>query len=153
MYFNPSWSHAHSAFAVALFLWYWNRTRGARTIAQWILLGLLSGFIVDVYYPNGALLVIPLLEGIADYWTDFKSPAYAGAAHGAAFRAPFDLRRRVRRGSSAHADHQANYFRQFAADRLCASRRLGLEIARALERAVLLGPRHAQLDADSDSRA
>jgi hypothetical protein len=80
MYFNPSWSHAHSAFAVALFLWYWNRTRGPRTIAQWILLGLLSGFIVDVYYPNGALLTIPLLEGIADYWTDLKSSAYAGAA-------------------------------------------------------------------------
>ncbi len=80
MYFNPSWSHAHSAFAVALFLWYWNRTRGARTISQWILLGLLSGFVVDVYYPNGALLVIPLLEGISEYWTDFKSPAYASAA-------------------------------------------------------------------------
>ena len=30
MYFNPSWSHALSAFAVALFLWYWHRTRGAR---------------------------------------------------------------------------------------------------------------------------
>ncbi len=27
MYFNPSWSHAHSAFMVALFLWYWIRTR------------------------------------------------------------------------------------------------------------------------------
>ena len=27
MYFNPSWSHAHSAFAVALFLWYWHETR------------------------------------------------------------------------------------------------------------------------------
>jgi hypothetical protein len=80
MYFNPSWSHAHSAFAVALFLWYWNRTRGARTVAQWILLGLLSGFIVDVYYPNGALLVIPLLEGIADYWSDFKRLTYAGTA-------------------------------------------------------------------------
>ncbi len=80
MYFNPSWSHAHSAFAVALFLWYWNRTRGERTIVQWILLGLLSGFIVDVYYPNGALLVIPLLEGIVGYWDDFKSPAYGGAA-------------------------------------------------------------------------
>ena len=30
MYFNPSWSHAHSAFAVALFLWYWHETRGSR---------------------------------------------------------------------------------------------------------------------------
>src|SRR5208283_5163673 len=34
MYFNPSWSHAHSAFAVALFLWYWDRTRPARTTSQ-----------------------------------------------------------------------------------------------------------------------
>jgi hypothetical protein len=80
MYFNPSWSHAHSAFAVALFLWYWNRTRGDRTILQWILLGALSGFIVDVYYPNGTLLVIPLLEGVVGYWDGFKSPSYAGAA-------------------------------------------------------------------------
>jgi hypothetical protein len=80
MYFNPSWSHAHSAFAVALFLWYWQRTRGSRSIPQWIVLGLLSGLIVDVYYPNGALLMIPLLEGIAAYWEDIKSPVYAGAA-------------------------------------------------------------------------
>src|SRR5258705_4678959 len=27
MYFNPSWSHAHSSFAVALFLSYWHQTR------------------------------------------------------------------------------------------------------------------------------
>ena len=27
MYFNPSWSHAHSAFVAALFLWYWHETR------------------------------------------------------------------------------------------------------------------------------
>src|SRR6516225_10122720 len=26
MYFNPSWSHAQSAFVVALFLWYWDAT-------------------------------------------------------------------------------------------------------------------------------
>jgi hypothetical protein len=75
MYFNPSWSHAHSAFAVALFLWYWHRTRGERTIRQWILLGLLSGFIVNVYYPNGVLLLIPLLEGITWYWRNLTSAA------------------------------------------------------------------------------
>lgn len=73
MYFNPSWSHAHSCFIVALFLWYWNRTRGERTIAQWIVLGLLSGLIVDVYYPNGVLLLVPLLEGIGGYWHYWKS--------------------------------------------------------------------------------
>ena len=31
MYFNPSWSHAHSAFVVSLFLWYWHKTRDTRT--------------------------------------------------------------------------------------------------------------------------
>lgn len=78
MYFNPSWSHAHSAFIVALFLWYWHRTRGARTLPQWILLGVLSGLMVDIYYPNGVLLLIPLLEALAGYWREWKqSPAAA----------------------------------------------------------------------------
>src|SRR5213079_79962 len=43
MYFNPAWSHAHSAFAIALFLWYWDRTRDCRTFLQWSLLGFLGG--------------------------------------------------------------------------------------------------------------
>ena len=67
MYLNPSWSHAHSAFVVALFLWYWQRTRGDRSAGQWVLLGLLSGLMVNVYYPNGVLLLIPLLEALASY--------------------------------------------------------------------------------------
>ncbi|HEV2223274.1 MAG TPA: hypothetical protein VGR84_09750, partial [Candidatus Acidoferrales bacterium] len=46
MYFNPSWSHAHSAFIVALFLWYWDRTRATRTLSQWLLLGLISGLML-----------------------------------------------------------------------------------------------------------
>ena len=74
MYFNPSWSHAHSAFANALFLWYWHRTRGERTFFQWAILGLLSGLIVNVYYPNGVLLLVPLMEGLATYWKDWRSP-------------------------------------------------------------------------------
>jgi hypothetical protein len=67
MYFNPSWSHAHSAFAVALFVWYWDRTRVHRSFTQWVLLGLISGLMVDVYYPNGIFLGIPLLEAVPDY--------------------------------------------------------------------------------------
>jgi hypothetical protein len=73
MYFNPSWSHAHSAFANALFLWYWHRTRRERTVFQWAILGLLSGLIVNVYYPNGVLLLIPLMEGLAAYWKNWQS--------------------------------------------------------------------------------
>jgi hypothetical protein len=68
MYFNPSWSHAHSAFVVALFLWYWHNTRHTRTLVQWILLGLISGLMVNVYYPNGVLLLIPMLEAVGCYW-------------------------------------------------------------------------------------
>jgi hypothetical protein len=72
MYFNPSWSHAHSAFVNSLFVWYWYRTRGRRTAAQWILLGLLSGLIMDVYYPNGVFLLLPLMEAIVTYWRDYR---------------------------------------------------------------------------------
>jgi hypothetical protein len=62
MYFNPSWSHAHSAFAVALFVWYWQRTRGERTLGQWAILGSIAGLMGNVYYPNAILLVFPALE-------------------------------------------------------------------------------------------
>lgn len=73
MYFNPSWSHAHSVFAVALFLAYWQRTREARTASQWIVLGLLSGLMLDVYYLNVALLAIPLLESLGQYSRSWQS--------------------------------------------------------------------------------
>jgi len=70
MYFNPSWSHAHSAFVVALFVWYWDYTRITRTFLQWALLGLIAGLMMDVYYPNAVLLLFPLLESLARFWKD-----------------------------------------------------------------------------------
>jgi hypothetical protein len=73
MYFNPAWSHAHSAFAVALFLWYWDRTRVSRSTLQWILLGLLAGLMIDVYFPNGVFLLLPLFESIFAYWRSWKA--------------------------------------------------------------------------------
>lgn len=72
MYFNPAWSHAHSAFAVALFVWYWDRTRDFRNFLQWILLGLLGGLMVDVYFPNGVFLILPLIESILAYWSSWR---------------------------------------------------------------------------------
>ena len=74
MYFNPSWSHAHSAFAVALFLWYWNRTRNGRTFWQWLLLGLVAGLMMNVYYPNAILLLVPALEAVVNYSRLTKIP-------------------------------------------------------------------------------
>ena len=68
MYFNPSWSHAHSAFAVALFLWYDQNTRQARTPKQWLVLGLAAGLMIDMYYPNAIFLLVPAVEGLAQYF-------------------------------------------------------------------------------------
>ena len=62
MYFNPSWSHAFSAFSVSLFLWYWDRTQLQRTFGQWAVLGLIAGLMGNVYYPNVLLLIFPCLE-------------------------------------------------------------------------------------------
>jgi len=67
MYFNPSWSHAHSAFMVALFLWYWIRTRAGRTWAQWFVLGAIGGLMIDVYYLSGIILLLPVLESLDVY--------------------------------------------------------------------------------------
>lgn len=77
MYFNPSWSHAHSAFTVALFLWYWIRTRASRTCLQWFLLGAIGGLMLDVYYVSGVLLLLPLLESLQTYWRARRGYAVA----------------------------------------------------------------------------
>ena len=69
MYFNPAWSHAQSAFAVALFLWYWDHTWGWRTLWEWTLLGFLAGLMIDVYFPNAVLLTLVLIEFLYDYWS------------------------------------------------------------------------------------
>jgi len=79
MYFNPSWSHAHSAFVVALFVWYWNRTRGARSWEQWAILGALGGLMMDVYYMNIVPLLIPVLESLAGYWTRLQQASKEAA--------------------------------------------------------------------------
>lgn len=68
MYFNPSWSHAHSAFTVALFVWYWMRTRNIRNWKQSLMLGAMGGLMVDVYYLNAIVLLLVPLESIDRYW-------------------------------------------------------------------------------------
>ena len=73
MYFNPSWSHAQSVFAAALFIWYWLRTRAARTWAQWTLLGLIGGLMMNIRYTDGILFLFPLLESLRSYWKMLRS--------------------------------------------------------------------------------
>jgi hypothetical protein len=76
MYFNPAWSHAHSAFTVALFLWYWDRTRASRTLKQWIVLGLIAGVMADVYFPNGVFLALPIIESLIAHGAAWKAHAW-----------------------------------------------------------------------------
>jgi hypothetical protein len=85
MYFNPSWSHAHSAFAVALFLWYWHRTRSSRSLAQWVLLGLITGLMLNVYYANAMVVAVLAIEVARRYYLAFHvKPSEALAPAGLA---------------------------------------------------------------------
>jgi hypothetical protein len=76
MYFDPFYPHAQSVFGVAVFLWYWHRTRPQRTMAQWATLGLLSGLVLDIYYLNIAILSLPLLESMRLYWRAWRAPGH-----------------------------------------------------------------------------
>src|ERR1700674_2712892 len=77
MYFNPSWSHAHSSFAVALFLWYWHQTRSSRSLAQWLILALITGLMLNVYYANAMVLAVLAIEVARQYFFAFRSEASA----------------------------------------------------------------------------
>jgi hypothetical protein len=77
MYFNPSWSHAHSAFAVALFFWYWDETRKTRTLRQWLILGVIAGLMLNVYFANAMLLAVLVVEAGRNY-----AAAFGGASRG-----------------------------------------------------------------------
>jgi hypothetical protein len=85
MYFNPSWSHAHSAFAVALFLWYWHETRDHRTTWQWCVLAAIAGLMLNVYYANAMMLVVPALEAGRQYRSAFRDPARGAQTAGRLF--------------------------------------------------------------------
>jgi hypothetical protein len=67
MYFNPSWSHAHSAFSVALFLYYWDATRERRGIWQWFVLALVVGLMLNVYYANLMVCAVLIVEALPQY--------------------------------------------------------------------------------------
>jgi hypothetical protein len=82
MYFNPSWSHAHSAFVVALFLWYWHETRLSRSLPQWLLLGALVGLMLNVYYANFMVLVVLAIEAVRQYLAAFRGSAKPGENSG-----------------------------------------------------------------------
>jgi hypothetical protein len=86
MYVDPAWAHAHSAFTVALFLGYWNQTRERRTGKQWLVLGLISGLMLDVYFASGVFLLVVLLECMRAYRDAWSERAHDPGALGNIFR-------------------------------------------------------------------
>src|SRR6266851_2557744 len=80
MYFNPSWSHAHSSFAVALFLWYWHQTRSSRSFAQWLILAVITGLMLNIYYPNAMVLAVLAVEALRQYLSAFRRHSLPGAS-------------------------------------------------------------------------
>jgi hypothetical protein len=77
MYFNPSWSHAHSAFSVALFLWYWHDTREQRSTRQWCVLAIIAGLMLNVYYANVTILAALVVEAARQYFAALRERSVA----------------------------------------------------------------------------
>lgn len=61
---SPPWSHSTSLFAVALLVNVWHDTRGRRTPAQFLLLGLLAGLVALVREQDSLFMLIPAVEGL-----------------------------------------------------------------------------------------
>jgi len=75
LYVEPSFAHTSSAFLTALFVWYWDRTRGNRNWRHSLALGAIAGLMVDTYYPNALVLVLVMVESLAAYWTALREGA------------------------------------------------------------------------------
>jgi len=75
LYVEPSFPHTHSAFLIALFVWLWDETRENRDWRQWLVLGAIAGLMIDTYYPNALVLVLPLMESFKSCWIGLRDRA------------------------------------------------------------------------------
>jgi len=67
MFLDPSMSHAVSAFAVTLFIFYWFLTRENRAMQQWIVLGFLGALMTLVRPLDGFFMLLPFMEVVLQY--------------------------------------------------------------------------------------
>ena len=61
---SPTYSHATSLFAVALFVYVWLRTRGTYRYGRMLLLGALAGLVALVRWQDVLVLLLPVVEAI-----------------------------------------------------------------------------------------
>lgn len=73
LYVEPSFPHTHSAFLIAVFVLLWESTREERSWHQWVVLGAIGGLLVDTYYPNALVLLLPLMDSLRGYWTALRA--------------------------------------------------------------------------------
>jgi len=78
--YEPSYSHSFSAFAVSTFLYVWWRWRDRRSVAGWLVLGLLGGLMGLTRFQDGPLLLIALLDRPRRLW--YLLPFAAGVLVG-----------------------------------------------------------------------
>ena len=60
--YSPSYSHTFSAFMVTLFIYVWWTRRHGRTVAGWLVLGVIAGLMALVRWQDGALVAVALLD-------------------------------------------------------------------------------------------
>ena len=68
MVYQPWMAHALGTFTVALFIWYWDRSRLRRGYKDAFLLGLIGGLLVCVRWQNGLILFLPFLDWLYCLW-------------------------------------------------------------------------------------
>ena len=73
IYVDPSWSHGQSVFCTSLFLWYWLRTRASRSNEQWVVLGLISGLMLDVRFDSIVFLIAPLEDSLSSCYHAWRT--------------------------------------------------------------------------------
>ncbi len=50
-----------------------------RSWTQWLILGAIAGLMINVYYVNAVLLIIPLLETLSEFWKRLKEQRSSSA--------------------------------------------------------------------------
>jgi hypothetical protein len=87
LYVFPAWSHIQSAFAVGLFVLYWDGTRGDFTIRRWAWLGLAAALMINIYYINALFLLLPFLEDCSSVHRVFRGSSACQEHFGTLIRA------------------------------------------------------------------
>jgi len=64
VFYLGAYAHVNGAFCVALFVWFWDRTRLRRTSGQWFLLGLAWGLASLVRWQNCLAVGIVIVEAV-----------------------------------------------------------------------------------------